>query len=459
MSRTTAGQWVKFFNAAGVPSPMAAMYAHIFVENRIQIDMLMDLNKEYLREMGVTLMGDIIAILRHSKRVNEQTAREKILSAEHQPLPVAAVVANPVAPERKSTKISISNKFTPSINSEVVPLPKTPRRVLPEHEGKYTVKLPSGTTERSKEILAKKAMLYADKEASGKPKIFDRLSRSMNIDFEDLTMPSKIKKSSTSVHTDQKVRITGIGSKPLTSTSSSSIFSRLGGKSEPDYEETSSSEHHHHIKPILKKSSKASSSSGSMSAISKAKSQKVLLVKKVPIKLDSDYSYDSDDDDDDVRMDTSGDKIVKFASEAEVREIAPRVVSIKPKNRLTTCSNMKSRMGSGMHADRIHRTAKPVKLKYSPPQMKISPNKAQAIRMKSDELLRTEKPVYSRLGISSPVRSGLSKLTNRIGRVSLASNSKSQTSTSSSSLSSSSSRKKTPSNKSGSVFERLGFSR
>ncbi|XP_055902241.1 uncharacterized protein C19orf47 [Eupeodes corollae] len=449
MSVTNATQWLNFFKAAGVPGGSAGMYAHLFVVNRIQLDMLTDLNKEYLREMGITLMGDIIAILRHSKHVSEQTAREKVLSSEN-PLPVATVVANPIARDVKTIENNKNHKSTLSTNS-VLPLPKVPRRVLPEHEGKYKIKLPSGTTERSKEILAKKAMLYSDKETTVKPRVFERLSRSThNIEFEDLTKPNKKKPL-----IDQKIRITGVGSKPFTASSSSSIFSRLGGKSDPDIIEVPSSDQQ--IKPILKKSSK-SSSSGVVKSISKSSSssQKVLLVKKVPIKLDSDNSYDSDDD---MRMDTSGDKIVSFASEAEVREIAPRVVSIKgkSKNRLTTTSNIKSRMGSGMHADRIHRTAKPVKLKLSPQQNKISPNKAQAIRMKSDELLRSEKPVYSRLG-TNPVGSGLSKLANRIGRVSLASSSKSANSTATGS-SSPLPRKKTPSNKSGSVFERLGFAR
>ncbi|KAL9695327.1 hypothetical protein quinque_014612 [Culex quinquefasciatus] len=42
MLTASTSSWVKFFTKAGIPSQAAAGYAHVFVENRFQMDMLMD---------------------------------------------------------------------------------------------------------------------------------------------------------------------------------------------------------------------------------------------------------------------------------------------------------------------------------------------------------------------------------------------------------------------------------
>lgn len=65
-------QWLTFFTKAGLPPTVAANYALIFSDNRIQLDMLMDLSKEYLYDMGIRVMGDVIAILRYAKEFHTQ---------------------------------------------------------------------------------------------------------------------------------------------------------------------------------------------------------------------------------------------------------------------------------------------------------------------------------------------------------------------------------------------------
>ena len=57
---------------AGIPASQAANYAVSFVENRIEKDMLGDLDKDYLKELGVTVLGDVISILKHAKKVASQ---------------------------------------------------------------------------------------------------------------------------------------------------------------------------------------------------------------------------------------------------------------------------------------------------------------------------------------------------------------------------------------------------
>jgi hypothetical protein len=69
-----AAFWLGFFRKAGIAPGFDTKYALVFDENRIKMDMLMDLNKECLKDMGITAMGDIIAILKHAKIVHEEAS-------------------------------------------------------------------------------------------------------------------------------------------------------------------------------------------------------------------------------------------------------------------------------------------------------------------------------------------------------------------------------------------------
>lgn len=63
--------------------------------------MLLDLNKEYLKDMGITVMGDVIAILRYAKVIHKKYVTEQILP-ENQNLPV--VQKNEVPIPKKSSE-------------------------------------------------------------------------------------------------------------------------------------------------------------------------------------------------------------------------------------------------------------------------------------------------------------------------------------------------------------------
>jgi len=68
--------WIGFFKEAGIPPGDAANYAVTFTDNRITRTMLLDLTKEYLTDMGIGILGDVIAILKHAKTVYSQVKRE-----------------------------------------------------------------------------------------------------------------------------------------------------------------------------------------------------------------------------------------------------------------------------------------------------------------------------------------------------------------------------------------------
>ena len=102
MSLSSGRDWVAFFGDAGVPSSAAKTYAAAFVENRIRENMLEDLDKEYLRDMGITVLGDIICILKHSKKVVE-TKKKEISLKDHSMTSGPGSISSSGAAARKST--------------------------------------------------------------------------------------------------------------------------------------------------------------------------------------------------------------------------------------------------------------------------------------------------------------------------------------------------------------------
>jgi len=72
-----ARQWMKFFLDAGISKDTSAEYALEFESNRMEMSLLGDLDKDCLRDLNVTAIGDILKILRHAKSMTSPKSKEK----------------------------------------------------------------------------------------------------------------------------------------------------------------------------------------------------------------------------------------------------------------------------------------------------------------------------------------------------------------------------------------------
>ena len=79
--------WEKFFLDANVPKKDSTIYAKIFVSNRITGELLPDLTKGTLQELGIDILGDCLAILRHARSL---TVTPSVVT---QPTPIKAPAA------------------------------------------------------------------------------------------------------------------------------------------------------------------------------------------------------------------------------------------------------------------------------------------------------------------------------------------------------------------------------
>ncbi|XP_033928024.1 uncharacterized protein C19orf47 homolog [Melopsittacus undulatus] len=193
-------EWIQFFKEAGIPPGPAVSYAVMFVDNRIRKNMLLDLTKELMNELGITVVGDVIAILKHAKVVHRQEmckAATDLLCPGSSPLQAdlrrstnsaaSRMIANslsrealPNAPlQPHGSKISITVPNQPAAAKAgfgnaaagIAPIPVKRRRVTAEMEGKYIITMPKGTTPRTRKILEQQ------QAAKGLPRasVFDRL--------------------------------------------------------------------------------------------------------------------------------------------------------------------------------------------------------------------------------------------------------------------------------------------
>lgn len=264
MASSLSAYWVKFFKGAGFPQDVATKHAVVFSNNRIKPDMLPDLDKPSLKEMGITLMGDMIAILRYAKKVVEETTCERFLvdtvdpSTNPKPVAkkvipkasiktVASKVKSDSVPTKKIVKVPTSSvkksvttvKKPVSTSSEVITdfanqkKQTLLKRKLEEEEYDsnneeewngtvkkvksldnkddkvgYTIILPKGSTSRSQQILKK--------STEQKRTVFDRLG------------DSSVTSTTNLAETSPTFNITGLGKDVLKR--SVSVFKRLGDK-------------------------------------------------------------------------------------------------------------------------------------------------------------------------------------------------------------------------------------
>nr|XP_060507113.1 uncharacterized protein C19orf47 homolog isoform X5 [Panthera onca] len=217
-------EWIQFFKEAGIPPGPAVNYAVMFVDNRIQKSMLLDLNKEIMNELGVTVVGDIIAILKHAKVVHRQDmckAATESVPCSPSPLPgeirrgtssaASRMIANslnrdsppgtpPRRPDTSTSKISVtvSNKMAAKTakaaaalarrEEESLAVPTKRRRVTAEMEGKYIINMPKGTTPRTRKILEQQQAAKGLHRTS----VFDRLGAETKADTTTGNKPTGV---------------------------------------------------------------------------------------------------------------------------------------------------------------------------------------------------------------------------------------------------------------------------
>ena len=71
--------WFKFFQDCNLPDTISRNYSILFSNNRMQVDMLNELTKELLHEIGICAIGDVLSILKHVKEMSKKPVTNNLV--------------------------------------------------------------------------------------------------------------------------------------------------------------------------------------------------------------------------------------------------------------------------------------------------------------------------------------------------------------------------------------------
>lgn len=250
----SSSEWIKFFESAGLPNKYAGRYAMIFVDHRIQKDMLKDLSKEILHDMGIKTMGDVIAILRHAKEVDEEETRAKLFGGSNgtsrataisasSAVAAAAIAAATSASSSSTDKLTQIKKLTniaPPSNSQTVSSSSSgisdslARRLGPPSGVKRTAESASNTA-----VIKKRISGPSEIQESTAPARVVRLPNTS----QSASVFARLGNSTLDVTTGSDLRAGKVTAtvKPTTVIPKGSVMDRLGYKTESNKLQTSNS--------------------------------------------------------------------------------------------------------------------------------------------------------------------------------------------------------------------------
>ncbi|VVC30045.1 Hypothetical protein CINCED_3A000933 [Cinara cedri] len=232
MSTFSTDWWIRFFTDAGIPSFASSKYAAIFHENRIQSNMLMDLEKDILKEMGITVIGDIIAILKHAKDVYREVIFMGFydiytsIGGENSTTKRNQSEINEIASAAPIKKKNVANKVKKVITKRVKVSSESEEEEIPLKLVKK--KIPSQTLQNTVKVVTRKLVSKPKPSVKVKPIV---------LESDDDSPPLTELKPKSSVF--DRLGVGDVSSttpnfdnnnSPITETRKSSVFKRLGVK-------------------------------------------------------------------------------------------------------------------------------------------------------------------------------------------------------------------------------------